>query len=230
MPMMPQHTRHWWRAAALASATLVLVPVALGAVDDDTAGGLAPPTTMTASPSPEDVQPRVTTTATTAPPTTTTTAAPPPPSTIAAPAPAPTAAPSPPPPPPPPTPDAVRDTASEARLRALLSGQRRSIGQPDFSSNGSLDAYAADWSRQMAQGRGLAHSPGSHGAVQGACGGCGSGENVGYGQSADQVWTLFLQSSGHRANIEKPGSGIVGIGAYRKGGTVWITMVFGYSG
>ena len=123
----------------------------------------------------------------------------------------------------------MRDTATEARLRALLSGHRRSIGQPDFASNGSLTAYAADWSRQMAEGRGLAHSSSSHAAVQGACAGCGSGENVGYGQSADQVWNLFLQSSGHRANIEKGGTGIVGIGAYRKGSTVWITMVFGYS-
>lgn len=232
MTMMPQHARHWWRAAALAGATLLLAAVALGVLDDDTAGGVALPTTTTAGPSPDGLdgaQPWVTTT--TEPPPTTTTSPPPPPTT-ATPAPPPTAAPpSPPPPspPPPPAPDAVHDTATEARLRTLLSGHRRSIGQPDFASSGSLNAYAADWSRQMAEGPGLAHSPGSHGAVQGACGGCGSGENVGYGQSADQVWNLFLQSSGHRANIEKPGSGIVGVGAYRKGTTVWITLVFGYS-
>lgn len=230
MPMMPQQARHWWRAAALAGATAVSAVIAATVIDDAPAGGVALPPTSTAAPSADSVggsQPWASTT-TTAPPTTTTTTAPPPPpasTTSAAPSPPPPA----PPPPPPPAPGAVRDTATEARLRVLLSAHRRSIGQPDFASNGSLNGYAADWSRQMAEGGGLRHSRGFHGAVQGACGGCGSGENVGYGQSADQVWNLFLQSSGHRANIEKPGGGIVGIGAYRTGGTVWITMVFGYS-
>ena len=74
----------------------------------------------------------------------------------------------------------------------------------------------------------LAHNPDVGGALRraGVTGWTSWAENVGYGGSVEQVHTLFMGSSGHRANILKPAYSQVGIGVVRSGGRVWVTIDF----
>lgn len=163
-------------------------------------------------------------TPTTQPPSPPTTQAPPPPP------PPPTTQPPPPPPPPPttqPPASAVRDTAAESTLRSLLTQRRASIGQPDFASNGTLNSCAANWAMDMAN-NGTRHGP-CPGVAYSSCAACTlAAENIGPGVNAASVFGNFTRSAGHRANLDEPGSGIVGIGAAKKGDRVYVVMVFGY--
>jgi uncharacterized protein YkwD len=52
------------------------------------------------------------------------------------------------------------------------------------------------------------------------------GENVGVGYSVSSLHTAFMNSSGHRANVLKPGYNRVGIGVVHSGGKIWVTVRF----
>jgi uncharacterized protein YkwD len=52
------------------------------------------------------------------------------------------------------------------------------------------------------------------------------GENVGYGNSVGQLHKMFMNSSGHRANILRRSYRHVGVGSKRAGGWLWISVVF----
>jgi uncharacterized protein YkwD len=52
------------------------------------------------------------------------------------------------------------------------------------------------------------------------------GENVGYGDSVGQLHSMFMNSSGHRANILRKSYRHVGVGTARAGGWLWISVVF----
>ena len=52
------------------------------------------------------------------------------------------------------------------------------------------------------------------------------GENVGYGNSVRQLHKMFMNSSGHRANILRSSYRHVGVGSKRAGGWLWISVVF----
>jgi uncharacterized protein YkwD len=186
------------------------------------------PVTVTAEPSPLDGEPArlhglvadtLAYATTTIPPTTTTTAPPPPPPP---PPPAPTPAPPPPPPPAPPS-----NAGEEARALALINGERANAGLPPLQISSGARSVARAWSGHMA-GSGLAHNPDLSGdlARAGVTGWRTIGENVGYSSSVDRVHQLFMESSGHRANILKAGYTQVGIGVVHGGGKVWVTLDF----
>lgn len=52
------------------------------------------------------------------------------------------------------------------------------------------------------------------------------GENVGYAGSVKRVQRAFMNSSGHRANILRPGYRNLGVGVVKKSGRIWATVVF----
>lgn len=51
-------------------------------------------------------------------------------------------------------------------------------------------------------------------------------ENIGLGARPRQVHRLFLDSRSHRAKIVDPDFNHTGIGAVRRDGTLWVTVVF----
>jgi uncharacterized protein YkwD len=52
------------------------------------------------------------------------------------------------------------------------------------------------------------------------------GENVGAGQRLRALFEAFMESAPHRANILYRGYRDVGIGVYRDGRIIWITLIF----
>ncbi len=52
------------------------------------------------------------------------------------------------------------------------------------------------------------------------------GENVGVGGTVASLHTAFMNSAAHRSNILYSGFRYVGIGAIKKGGRLWVTVIF----
>lgn len=52
------------------------------------------------------------------------------------------------------------------------------------------------------------------------------GENVGYNTGVKSLHKTFMGSSAHKANILKSGFRHFGVGAIKKGGRLWVTVVF----
>jgi uncharacterized protein YkwD len=140
------------------------------------------------------------------------------------------ATPTPPPAPPPPTapPSA---TAYDDQILTLVNDHRRSIGKPALAKNQVIWEQANTHSQNMASRK----VPFGHdgfdariAAIRAALGSGGSAaENVamGYG-SAESVVNAWLNSSGHRANIEGS-STRTGVSAVKSSDGVWYyTQVF----
>ena len=53
-----------------------------------------------------------------------------------------------------------------------------------------------------------------------------AGENVGAGTSMRNLYDAFMRSAPHRANILAGSYRRIGIGVYRAGGFLWVTLVF----
>jgi uncharacterized protein YkwD len=170
------------------------------------AGAVAPELIAVVEAAPETT---TTSTTTTAPPPTT--AAPEPPPTTAAPDPEP--APAPPPrrvrvaaaaavesaPAQLPAPVPPINTAAAAEFTGRTNSLRSSVGLPALVRDGSLDALAAGWARELASSGQLRHSSiprsivGQPWSVV--------GENVGFGPSAAAVHEALVASAGHYANL-----------------------------
>ncbi|GAA0892084.1 CAP domain-containing protein [Fulvivirga kasyanovii] len=121
--------------------------------------------------------------------------------------------------------------AVESQIIDLVNEYRKSIGKPELEMLSYISYECRVHSKNMAQG---AVSFGHDGfgerveRIKSNIGGGGaSGENVAYGyNSAKQVMEGWLNSSGHRANIEGNFSHI-GIGAYQhNNGPVYYTQIF----
>jgi hypothetical protein len=52
------------------------------------------------------------------------------------------------------------------------------------------------------------------------------GENVGVGDSAEQLHKAFMSSSAHRANAMNTKFNRIGVGALRSNGRLWVTIIF----
>jgi uncharacterized protein YkwD len=129
------------------------------------------------------------------------------------------AAPAPPPPPAP-------APGNEGRVLQLINGERAGAGVGGLSVNGGAASVARSWSAYMAQ-NGMSHNPDLGGDLDRAGVAWRTiAENVGYGASVDQVHSMFMSSSGHRANILNGAYTQVGIGVVQSGGRVWVTIVF----
>jgi uncharacterized protein YkwD len=52
------------------------------------------------------------------------------------------------------------------------------------------------------------------------------GENVGYGPGVSSVYTAFMHSPPHKANILDRRYRSVGVGIVTSGGRTWVTVIF----
>lgn len=196
---------------------------------DDGAGDVRSDTSTTTSSSSS-------TTTTTTPPTTTTvpptTAAP---ATTAAPPPPPTTSPPPPPPPPttapPPAPSnprsGTRNTGCEQYMYDQINAARSRAGRGRLAFDTGIQYIAVDWSDEMAGSQTLRHNPSYGDQIVRHRDYRTAGENVGRGYDQVTLFQAFMDSPGHRANIESGAYSHVALGCVTDGnGQLWITQNF----
>lgn len=178
-----------------------------------------PATTTTGAPTTQ--APRTTTTAPPRPPptTTTTTAPPPPPPTTTT-----TTA-----PPPPSGPQhGTRNTGCEQYMYNQINAARANIGRPSLAFDGGIQYIAVDWSDELARSQTLRHNPNYGSQIFAARAQAQTAaENVGRGYSNESLFNAFMNSPGHRQNIESTAFSHVTVGCVNdSGGQIWVTQNF----
>jgi uncharacterized protein YkwD len=167
-----------------------------------------------------------TTTTTMVPPTTAApTTQPPPPPPTTAPLPAPTTAP---PPPPPSGPvHGTRNTGCEQYMYGQINAARANAGRSALSFDTGIQYIAVDWSDEMAGSQTLRHNPGYGDQIVRHRDYRTAGENVGRGYEHGSLFQAFMNSPGHRANIESTAYSHVTVGCLTDGGgQLWVTQNF----
>ncbi len=118
--------------------------------------------------------------------------------------------------------------SDEARLYELQNQARAEHGLAPLAYDAAAVGVARGWAGELARSGNLRHNPNlvaeadAHITNQWTR----LGENVGYSSNIDQVFTAYMNSPGHRANILGDYNR-VGVGAVRDGaGRLWTTIVF----
>jgi uncharacterized protein YkwD len=125
----------------------------------------------------------------------------------------------------PPAAAAPIDTGGAATLTAQTNSVRASVGLPALERDGSLDAAAIGWARELAASGRLRHSTITKSIIGKPW--TSAGENVGVGPSVGAVHDALVASAGHYANIAGASFTRVGIGvATDASGQVWVVEVF----
>lgn len=107
----------------------------------------------------------------------------------------------------------------------LLNQTRRIHGRPAFRLNVKLSHFAFLHSKRMAARNRIFHTGNLYEAVD-TYRPSAWGENVGMAGLLRRVRTLWMRSSGHRANILNPRYRRIGIGVVKARGIVWVTTIF----
>lgn len=105
---------------------------------------------------------------------------------------------------------------------------RSRAGQPALVNDTGILHIPRDWTTQMMKDGRLSHNPYVHAQIQGARGNVTTGENVGTatGAGPDRLFQWFMDSPGHRANIEGPQFTHGSVGCILHGNTYWVTQNF----
>ncbi|MEX1262773.1 MAG: CAP domain-containing protein [Actinomycetota bacterium] len=110
-------------------------------------------------------------------------------------------------------------------LLSLTNSARRSHGVHALDLNWRLSRDALQHSRRMAESHTVFHTTNLYRLIRPWHPSIW-GENVGMGSTVTRVQRLFMHSSAHRSNILRSRFSKVGIGALRRGGNLWVTVVF----
>jgi uncharacterized protein YkwD len=119
----------------------------------------------------------------------------------------------------------AEDLSRRDRMLHLLNQVRRNHGLPIFRLNRSLSTDAWRHSKRMADAGTIFHTNDMYRLVS-TYHPTTWGENVGMAQRLKRVLTLWMGSSGHRANILRRAFRRVGVGVVQARGSVWITVYF----
>jgi hypothetical protein len=114
-------------------------------------------------------------------------------------------------------------TSEESGFFSKANAERTSRGFGGLAWSDQLAAVARNHSKEMAQRDELYHNPNLANEVQGWE---ELGENVGYGNTVDELHDAFMASSVHRADILHAGFTKAGIGTTWRDGVLWVTEVF----
>jgi uncharacterized protein YkwD len=117
------------------------------------------------------------------------------------------------------------DVSRRDKMLHLLNQTRRNHGLPVFRLNRDLSHFAWQHSKRMSERNRCFHTVDLYGAVR-SYSPSTWGENVGAAGTLRRVRTLWMGSSGHRANLLKPAFRRIGIGVVRARGRVWVTAIF----
>ena len=124
------------------------------------------------------------------------------------------------------------DGTAETTQAGRINRRRERLGRRKLNRRTCLNTVARRWSAKMASNNTLAHNPNLAAQVSNKCGAVGLrwrglAENVGVGFSELSVWQAFIDSSAHRANIDKAAWDSMGIGIYKRSdGKMFFTQVF----
>jgi uncharacterized protein YkwD len=105
----------------------------------------------------------------------------------------------------------------------LVNTERISRGLKPFGWDDELAAKARGWAQQMADTNTVVHSDLTDGISSGWA---VLGENVGAGQTIDQVHDAFMNSPEHRRVILSRSYNTMGIGVYERNGEYWVVEVY----
>lgn len=111
------------------------------------------------------------------------------------------------------------------KLLSLTNAARRNEGIRSLDLNWRLSRDALQHSRRMAESHTVFHTTNLYRLIRPWHPSIW-GENVGMGSTVTRVQRLFMHSSAHRSNILRSRFSKVGIGALRRGGNLWVTVVF----
>jgi uncharacterized protein YkwD len=111
----------------------------------------------------------------------------------------------------------------DKKMASKINKARSNNGKAKMSLDPELSRVARGHSITMAKKNSLYHT---NKLSQKVTNWSSLGENVGYGSGVKQLHNLFMNSSGHKANILNGKFRYVGVGSKRKGDTLWITVVF----
>jgi uncharacterized protein YkwD len=117
------------------------------------------------------------------------------------------------------------DVPNRDKMLNLLNQIRRNHDITTFRLNAELSHDAWLHSKRMAERNQLSHSYNLYDTVR-AYSPSTWGENVGKASFLTRVRTLWMHSSGHRANILKARFRRIGIGVVKARGYVWVTAIF----
>lgn len=102
----------------------------------------------------------------------------------------------------------------ENRLFQLTNAARTARGLRPLVKSGCATTIAGNYALRLAQLGKLVHN--SMTRVASACGASAAGENIAFGNvSADQMFQMWMNSPGHRANILRADYKSMGMGAYK---------------
>lgn len=109
-------------------------------------------------------------------------------------------------------------------ILALTNSARMSRGLPALTTSADLTAAASQQAGRMAGAGRLYHTPNLGGAV---CCWSALGENVGEGASTNEIFSAFMASAEHRANILNGSYTQVGVGlVVDASGRMWVSEIF----
>lgn len=111
----------------------------------------------------------------------------------------------------------------EAAMAARVAAERNAAGRAPLALEADLTDVARSHSAAMAAQSRLFHNPSLGQQVQGWL---LVGENVGLGQTVDQVHAALMASAQHRSEVLDPRFTGIGVGVIQSGGSLWVTEVF----
>jgi uncharacterized protein YkwD len=118
-----------------------------------------------------------------------------------------------------PGPASVTD-AYETRILVLVNDARAQQGLSPLVASTCADTFAERWAPVLQQNGALSHQ--SLGPILTSCHASTAGENVAYGNvTADEMMTMWMNSSGHRANILNPSFTAIGVAAVTDSSGRW---------
>jgi uncharacterized protein YkwD len=113
--------------------------------------------------------------------------------------------------------------ASDKRMAKKINQARSNNSKVKLKIDPELSRIARRHSRSMAKSSELVHTKNLGGKVTKWK---SLGENVGYGDSINELHTMFMNSEAHKDNILKAEFRYVGVGNVRKDGWLWTTVIF----
>ena len=122
----------------------------------------------------------------------------------------------------------------ESQLLALTNARRKKVGCKTLRSSPALTKAARGHTRKMAAAGNLSHQlPGESGLAKriqkaGYTKWTAAAENIAWGAATPKgVFAMWMNSSGHKANIQRCTYRDAGFGVVVKNGRPWVTLVLG---
>jgi uncharacterized protein YkwD len=113
--------------------------------------------------------------------------------------------------------------ANDRKMAKKVNKARANKGKKNVTLDPELSKIARRHSKSMGEKNELVHTKNLGGKVTKWK---SLGENIGYGDSVNQLHKMFMNSEVHKDNILKSEFRYIGVGTVKKGGWLWVTVIF----